>query len=183
MWGAAAAVGGSVLGSMLGGKGGDESSSESPYARVLAQIAQQMFQESTPLRTGLIDTLYEALTTGGTNIPIVGQAVEAGKKAMSDTMAQTEEKLNQSQLGGTPFAQAILAGTRDVGNFNISQIEPNIVQALINMIPGLVTGTNSVVTQGLSSSIPGNISTSGTATAGTFDFGNMISSLMKAFGK
>jgi hypothetical protein len=145
------------------GKGRGTSESSSNAARTLAQLSQMFAEETTDLRQGLIDVMQEVLTSGGSSVPIISEAInrstEAGKSAAAQTNKETETSLEQSGLAGTPFAASTLAQVRQAGNFDTkqiaSQIQTALAQAIFNMIPNFVMGQGQTALSGLANAIPG----------------------------
>jgi len=148
-----------------GGKG--TSSVDSPAANTLAGLAEQFATETTGARTGLLDAMQEVLTSGGSSIPIVSQAVESSKQAASRATTQTTEDLARGDMLGTPFGEAILASTRQQGEQSATQAGQQLAQQIFAMIPNFILGQGQTALGGLAGAIPGMSKTKETAiTAG-----------------
>lgn len=129
-----------------GGKTGETGSSKD-----LARLAKKFSKETKGLRKETISQMFEALTTGGVDarIPIINQAVERSKQATSASMRGLDETFAQSGLAGTPFAARAKTETAAQGRQAESQIPTQIVQQILQKIPGFVTGVNQVSVSGL----------------------------------
>jgi hypothetical protein len=136
-----------------GGKGSSDTSS--PAADKLAGLAQQFATETGGLRTGLIDSMNEVLTTGGSTIPIISAAIEKSKQAASNATQQTEEQLAREGLSGTPFGAQVLAGTRQQGEQAAAQTSQSLAQQLFSQIANFVLGQSQSALSGLAGAIPG----------------------------
>ena len=128
-----------------GGKGENKSAGD------LSKIAKAFFSETTPLRQQLEGQFMEALNTGGVGarMPIISKAQEQSRQATSNTLAGVDTQLAQGGLAGTPFGQMIRANTLQQGNQATAMVPFNIIQAMLQQIPGFVTGANQTVVTGL----------------------------------
>lgn len=124
-----------------GGKGGG-GATDTASSRAMADLAKQIFSETTPLRQTMEAQGLEALKTGGTSasIPSVQRAVESSKVATSNALRQTGDSLSSAGLGGTPYGEAILANTGMQGEMAGNQAANAIGQAILSMVPALLTG-------------------------------------------
>ena len=131
------------------GKGGKAATPASTNA--LAQMAQEFAGETKGLRGEMITNFEDILKTGGSQatIPIISKAVEASKRATSQTMSQVEEDLARKGLSGTPFGENVMGQTRMSGNLATSQVPLDITNAFLQMIPGFILGQGQTATQGL----------------------------------
>ena len=77
-----------MQGSVSSGSGIGKGKQKSRAGSQLEQYAGQFFQETTPMRQELIGQFEEILKTGGAQaqVPIISKAVEASKRASSDTI-------------------------------------------------------------------------------------------------
>jgi len=119
----------------------------------LQDIVQQFWGETTPTRQGLIDQYYEALTTGGVGarMPIISKAQEQSRTATSNAMRALDTQLAQSGLSGTPFGERTRSQTMMQGEQATAAVPANIIQAMLQQIPGFVTGANQTVVSGMGS--------------------------------
>lgn len=133
----------------MGGGGKKESSSETDY---LGQYARALFNETSPLRKEFTDQSLEALKTGGigAQIPLIARAIEASKAQTSQNLFTTFENLSKSRLAGTPFGQAIMAGSRIAGDQATARIPTDYAQSFISQIPGFIGAMTGTAVQGQS---------------------------------
>lgn len=133
----------------MGGGGKKESSSETDY---LGQYARALFNQTSPLRKEFTDQSLEALKTGGigAQIPLIARAVEASKAQTSQNLQTTQENLAKSRLAGTPFGQAIMAGSRIAGDQATARIPTDYAQGFISQIPGFIGAMTGTAVQGQS---------------------------------
>jgi len=131
--------------------GGGGKSGETKSSKMLANLAQQFAGETEDLRLETIGQMYEALTTGGVDarMPIINQAVERSKQATSASMKELDTSLAQSGLAGTPFGVRAKTETAQRGRQATADVPTQIVQQILQQIPGFVTGTNQTVIQGM----------------------------------
>jgi len=140
----------------------------------LMQAMQSLLGETKEIRGEYTKQLMEALTTGGVGarIPIISKAMEASKRATSQSVRGAEENITRSGFAGTPFGEAILANISREGAYTTSQIGPQYAQQLISGIPGYVGGTLQAATQGMGTAAQASASVRGAATTAT---GNVAS--------
>jgi hypothetical protein len=146
-----------------GGKGRSRGSQSDPAAATLAKLGEQFTEETAGIRTGLIDQMQEILTTGGTNLPIISQAVEGTRRASSKALRGTEEELARTGLSGTPFGERIEAEQRTTGDIAAATTKTDIVKQLFSMIPNFVLGQSQTALSGLSGAVGGNVSARGSS--------------------
>ena len=155
--------------SVSGAKGKSKDQTTSPAADALSQLAIEFANETKGVRTGLLDSMQEVLSTGGSNIPIISRSVEASRQAGSQATQQTQEELARSGLAGTPFGASILADQRQQSAQNVAGTQQQLAQAIFQMIPSYVLGQSQTSTSGLAGAIPGmntvNSKSSGLGTA------------------
>lgn len=103
-------------------------------------------------RSTYINQLLEALITGGVGarIPIISQAVEGVRRASSKSLEATEADLARSGLAGTPYGEQIKASTALEGNVAASSKRADMIQALLDQIPGFIQGTQQTQMMGYS---------------------------------
>lgn len=143
-----------------GGKTGEPGNFETPKeSKELFGIGKGLLKETGPLRNTFVDQLLEALTTGGieARIPIIQRATESAKASLSDSMSGLRDSLARSGLSSSPFGKATVAKAYNEGQLGVSQIAPNIIQHMIDMIPGYVTGMAGTAMQGMGKATEGAI--------------------------
>lgn len=116
------------------------------------KMNKEMFRESTPVRQELLGQTLEALTTGGVGaqIPIIQRAVESSKAALGQGLRSTTENIAQMPgLGGTPFAESMLAQQRVGGEQQIAGIPSQIAQQFAGQAPNLALGFPQIANQGM----------------------------------
>jgi len=123
---------------MPGSSGGKTSSStssqSSPYAPILAAIGSQMWNTAKPVSQTYANQANEALKTGGVNanIPSINASVDASRQSSSQSETQLRQRLAQSGLAGTPFAQNIMAQQQGTDNARTGAIPADATQAFIS---------------------------------------------------
>ena len=154
-----------------GGKGGKSKASED-----LSDIAKSFYGETGGTRRELISQMEEGLTTGGVGarMPIISKAEESSRQATSNSLRALESELAVTGQAGTPFGTRAMGETRQRGEQATAGIGPDIVQQLLQIIPGFVTGSNQMTIQGLSGAAGAQAQQSG---AGA----NWLSAMMSPF--
>jgi hypothetical protein len=146
-------MGGSV--GIGGGKDKGKESTASPAAMKLADLAEQFATETGPLRQTFITQLFEALSGRGADLPVISQAVERARRAGSQSLTSTKERLAQTDLAGTPFGEMIQAQSVLEGNIGAAGTESQMVQAFIDQISNFVLSQAQTASGGLAGAIPG----------------------------
>jgi len=152
-----------------GGKGKSSSSTSSPTANTLAALASQFARETAPVRNTLLADMESVLKGGNfrANQPIIGKAVESSMQAASRARRETSDELARTGLAGTPFGVGELAKVIQEGEQKTSQIAPqmqyDINNLLLQMIPNFILGQASNATSGLSNAIAGDVKKKETA--------------------
>lgn len=156
-----------------GGKGSGSTTQvvDSAAANTLAKLAEQFTTETAGVRTGLIDTMKEVLSTGGSTIPIISRAVESTRREASKATEETEEDLARNKLAGTPFGEMIRANAKREGNIAAGQTQQSLASAIFNLIPNFILGQSQTALSGLAGAVPGMNTTSGRETAKGFGVG------------
>lgn len=125
--------------------GGNQSQSQTSGPSWQQRKAQGFQMDaSSPVLALVAQQLMEALRTGGVGaqVPIAQRAVEAGRHATATTSQNTSDALTRSGITG-PFARQVQAGVEQKGDFDVSQIMPQMMQMLLQMAPdfGLMRGS------------------------------------------
>ena len=153
------------------GGGSGSSQTSSPAANKLAELSEQFATETEGIRTGLIGTMQKVLTGGSgkggedsiSSIPIIASAIEGSRKAGSRAMRETDERLAQSGLAGTPHGENIRAGQMQEGEQTVAKTKDAMAQNIFGMISNFVLGQSQTAASGLAGAIPGMSSTSESA--------------------
>jgi len=155
------------------GLGGGKSTEtrESSAANTLSALAREFAGETGGVRRGLIDAMQEVLSSGGSTIPIISQAVDSSRQASSRALSETEQKLAQSDLAGTPFGENIIATQRGEGERAAASTKESFAQNIFNMISNFVLGQSQTALGGLAGAIPGDVTTRERGTGWATDVG------------
>ena len=178
-----------------GGKGASSAGSttyeEPEISKTMAKLSEQLFQEATPGRRELFGQGLEALKTGGVSaqIPSVQRAVESSKMALGDAIKSIDTNMGTAGLGGTPYAERTKAETTMKGELANNQAALQIGQWFMQMLPNLVSGTQTqglqagqTATQGANAALGATASSSNAAMASnTAKGGQMMDAMMTPF--
>ena len=106
-------------------------------AQALSDRAGAIFRIGKPIIQESSAQQLEALRTGGVGakIPLIQRSVEASKQATGTALAATKDELSAAGIGGTPFAQNILARSRMGGEQAASQIPTAIAERIASGVP------------------------------------------------
>jgi len=126
-----------------------------------------------PVLQQLMQQIMTSLQTGTTQqIPMVQRSVEAGRNATANASQQTGEMLARAGVTG-PYARSVQEGVDQQGAFDVSQIDPKIMQQLLfQTAPDLALMRGSPVFGGAS----GTSTTKGTG-GGSGDIASAIASM------
>lgn len=127
------------------GSGGGKtstSSTSSPYAAILEGIGSQMWRTAKPVYQTYASQAEEALRTGGVNaqIPSVSRAVGAAREQQSQSTTDLRQRLAQSGLAGTSFAQALLQEDASQGGQAVANIPAEATSAFVGQAVPQVLG-------------------------------------------
>lgn len=125
-----------------------------------AQIAARSSQ-ATSTAPPVAPTKEQFQRGGGIQVPIISQALEAVRRASSQSQQGTQEELARTGLTGTPFGQNILATGKREGNLAAANTQTDIMKSLYNLIPNFVLGQSQTALSGLSGAVGGNVSGTG----------------------
>lgn len=142
---------------MGGGKGSSKTSSYA--ADTLANLATAFSEETSDVRSGLVNAMENVLTTGGTNLPIISRSVEASRQAGSKALEGVTERLAQAGLSGTPEGESIRAKTAMRGDISAGQTGQQLAQGIFNAIPNFILGQQQAAFSGLAGAVPGTSTT------------------------
>ena len=127
----------------MGGGSQSSKNSSGPSPQQLSAQTNQL-NATSPILSMIANQLMEALRTGGVGaqIPIAQRAVEAGRNAAATTSRQTQEGLAREGVTG-PYARQVQENVNQQGDFNVSQITPQMMQSLFQMAAdyGLMRGS------------------------------------------
>lgn len=167
-------------GSSGGGKSSSSSStSSSPFAPYLAAIAGQEWQAAKPTVQLMGSQTAEALRTGGVNahIPAVNAATDAARQQSSQDTTQLREELARSGLGGSSFAQSILAQNRSSEGQKIADTPSNVTGEFLRGAVPITTGFGQTGLSGFEAAAGADHTTTGTSTPSFMDmFASMFQS-------
>lgn len=114
--------------------GGGSSSSSSKPTKETIQAQKSQRAASTPILMEFAKQMMQALQGNYAQIPLAQRATEAGMNAAATTSANTEEALARSGVTG-PYARQVQAGVDQKGAFDVSQITPQMIMALLQQVP------------------------------------------------
>ena len=125
----------------MAASGGKSSTSGSQSSQFAPQL-MQLYRMTKPTIEALASQTREGLQTGGINsrIPAVNASLAAARSAYSQGTQGLKDRLSQSGLGGSSFAQALLAENEMAGGQRIAQIPTDITQAFLSGSVPAVTG-------------------------------------------
>ena len=122
--------------------GGSQSARSKPTDETL-QAQKSQYNASQPVLEMFSKMLMEAANTGtSSQIPVTQRAVEAGRNATAQSSASTKESLARGGVTG-PYARQVQEGVEQQGAFDVSQIDPQMVMALLQQMAdfGLMRGS------------------------------------------
>lgn len=158
----------------VGSKASNNASAANPESNQdLTDMAKLFAKETKGARTGLLGTMEEVLSTGGSTVPIISRSVEATRRASSNALRGTDEDLARSGLAGTPYGEGIRAGQRQEGEIAAGNTAQQFAQAVFQMIPGFVLGQGQTATQGLGASATNSTNLTNNMMGGLFQALNM----------
>ena len=165
-----------------GGGKGSRSQAQTTGSQALESIALQIESESRPSRQEMFRQVLEGLRTGGigARIPIVSAGQEASRLATSRALQGTTESLVRSRLAGTPFGERVMAETRLAGEMETAGIPTRETARIIELFPGIATGTSVPVITGLGQASASQAQLASAQTAGK---ASMTSALLGAGGQ
>lgn len=125
---AVGAIGGGAM-SGKGGKGGGSSGIE--------RRQKAAFDVNFPNQQASAGITGDILATGGAGMqtPMVQKGVEHSMQANAATQRQTQDQFATQGIAGDPWANAILAQQRQMGDFGTSQIPTQFAQQWLGMSP------------------------------------------------
>lgn len=158
-----------------GGKSSSSSSSQSsPFAPLLASIGLNEWNMAKPVLSTYSNQASEALKTGGVNanIPSINAAVDASRQSSSQSETELRQRLAQSGLAGTPFAQSIMAQEQGTNNARTGAIPAEATQAFIGQAVPTVLNAGQAGVGALGTAAGLDINTKSTSTPSFWDMFN-----------